>query len=195
LIAACLACRRAVEWGRACPLPPGSLARGRWAAPGAANLTGDLAIFACVLEVFLILVAVATSAISRRSRRIQLSLEAVAETTRGARSQWSAVLLGIVGANAGYVLLIGSYILATASGDPVQANDFWIPTAIVAYLLCGLPTYLGFGAIIGLLVDRYAKRNWLPSGARLVLLLVVSGGVGALLAVPVFLVGVMGAAL
>ena len=155
----------------------------------------DLLALSCVIETVLLLVLVATSILSRRAAAVRQSLDAIRETTKGTRPQWTAIISAIIGANAGYIILIGSYVLITAPQDPVDSPGFWMIAAVVAYLMCGIPVYLVLGAVVGLLVSRYVSRNSLPDSAAILMSLAGSAATGALLAIPIYFFGLMGAAL
>lgn len=155
----------------------------------------DLLTLTCIFEIVAAVLIAVISAIARRRSAVRQSIEAAAETTRGTRSTWAAILAAIAGANAGYVILIGSHVAVMSSSDPANASTLWVPAAVAAYVLCAIPAYLALGAVCGLLVDRFAKRNTLSTAAAVALSFMVAAGAGALLAVPIYFVGLMGAAL
>lgn len=155
----------------------------------------DLITLGCIVESALILILVVVSFLSRRSSTIRRSLDVAIETTRGTRYQWLAILCAILGANAGYLVLIGSYIFIVSPQAPPEAPGFWSISAIVAYLMCGIPIYFALGAVVGLLVSRYAKRNSLTNSAALTISFTGSAAIGAFLAIPIYFIGLMGAAL
>ena len=149
----------------------------------------------CIIEVLGALLVVAIAALSRHSATLRRSLAAVGQTTRATRPQWASILAGVVGANLGYVILVGAFILVMQGENPADASNFLIPAAAAAYLMCGFPAYIPLGAVCGLLVYRYAQRKSLAAPTGLVLSLAISSGVGALVAIPVYVVGLIGAAL
>jgi hypothetical protein len=155
----------------------------------------DFFTISCLVESALLLATIVATVISRRSSAIRRSLHEAAETTRQTRPQWLAILSGIIGANAGYIFLIGSFLLLASPQDPPDNAGFFVISAAVAYLFCGLPTYLTLGAIVGLLVSRYADRNSLPDSATIAISLAGSAATGGLLSIPIYFIGLMGAAL
>jgi hypothetical protein len=117
------------------------------------------------------------------------------ETTRANRQQWASILAGILGANLGYIILVGSYSLIMRSEHLTAADTFLVPAAAAVYLFCAVPVYLPVGAICGLLLYRFAKRRDVGSQAGFILSLVISTFIGAIIAIPIYLVGLLGAAI
>ena len=139
----------------------------------------------CIIEVIGIVIAVLAPIFFRNPRK-----------TAATRPQWGAILTGILGANAGYMLSVGSFMLVMMFQSPEKIMDEWlVDVAWVSYLCMALPANLGVGSITGLRVNRYAKKKSLTDRAGTMLNLAVSTGLGALLAVPIYFIGMMGAAL
>lgn len=148
----------------------------------------------CAIEIIgTILIAIAALVI-RKWGTIRQSFETARETTRANRPQWTSILAGILGANLGYILLVGVYSIATWSKDPATSETFWIPAALSVYLLCAFPIYLPVGAICGLLINRRVQRGTIPSRTGTTIILAVSTFLGAIIAIPIYLVGIMAAA-
>lgn len=119
----------------------------------------------------------------------------MAETTRATRPQWASMLAGVLGSNLGYLLLVGAYSLITWLKDPDAAEAFLIPASAAVYLFCAIPTYIPVGAIGGLLIYRFTQRRAMGARKSLVMVLVVSAILGAVIAIPIYLLGLMGAAI
>lgn len=161
------------------------------------NLAGAMDIYSlqCVIEILGILIIVAAAAVIRNWAAIRRSLGAAGETTLASRPQWAAILTGILGANLGYLLPVGIFTLAWSRENPPNGEAFMIPAAVVAYLCCAVPAYLPIGAVSGLLIYRFTQRKSIGSRAAFILGMGVSSFLGALIAVPLYLVGLLAAAL
>lgn len=116
------------------------------------------------------------------------------ETIRSNRPQLVLMLAGILGANLGYILLAGGYFLSIRMDDPALTESFLAPASWMVYLMCAIPLYLPLGVICGLLVDRYARRREMEARAAFFLTLLTALVIGAVLAVPIYLLGIIAAA-
>lgn len=159
-------------------------------------MDNTLIFITCAIEGVAAVIAVVTAKIFRNPQGVRQNIVSAQKTTSATRRQWGAILTGILGANAGYLLLVSSFLLMTKFQSPEKIMDAWlVDVAWVSYLCLALPTYLGIGAVTGLMVDRYATKKSLVERAGTVLNLAISTGVGALTAIPIYFLGMMGAAL
>jgi len=149
----------------------------------------------CVIEIVgVILVAIAATVI-RNWASIRNSYETVKKTTHVTSSQWASILAGLLGANLGYIILAGTYSLTTWLEEPAAAEAFLIPATVAIYVLCAIPTNFPVGVICGLIVYRYTQRSAMESRTSFIITLLVSTLLGAIVAIPIYLLGLMGAAI
>ena len=149
----------------------------------------------CVIEVLGVILVAIASAVIRNWASFRQSFETMGETTRTTRPQWVSILAGVLGANIGYIILVGAYSLNMWLEAPTAAESFLIPASVAVYLFCAIPTYLPVGVICGLILYRYTQRKSMESRVGFIIALVVSAIIGAIIAIPIYLVGLMGAAL
>jgi membrane protease YdiL (CAAX protease family) len=149
----------------------------------------------CVIEVLGIILVAIAAAVIRNWASFRQSFETMGETTRATRPQWASILAGVLGANIGYIILVGAYSLHIWLEDPTAAESFLIPASVAVYLFCAIPTYLPVGAICGLILYRYTQRKSMESRVDFIIAIVVSAIIGAIIAIPIYLVGLTGAAL
>lgn len=150
--------------------------------------------FLCVIELLGILLVAAAAAVIRNWASIRESLDAMRDTTRATRPQWKSMLTGILGTNLGYIVLVGTYTLALWLENPADAKVFMIPATVITYLTCAIPAYFPIGAVSGILLYRFAKRKNISPQASFTITLVISTFLGAIFAIPIYLVGIMSAA-
>lgn len=149
----------------------------------------------CVIEFLGAALIAVFALVIRNWASIRQSFKIAGETTRANRQQWGSILAGILGANLGYIFLSGAFTLAMCLNDPSTAETFLLPAAAAVYLFCAVPIYLPIGAVCGLLLFRLAKRRDMGSRASFILSLVVSAIIGSIVATPIYLIGLIGAAI
>lgn len=149
----------------------------------------------CIIEILGVILIAFAAVVIRKWASIRQSIQLMGETTRANRQQWASILAGILGANLGYILLAGAYSLLMQSGNPSAAETLLIPAAAAVYLCCAVPIYLPFGAICGLLLYRFTNRRGMGSLAGFTFSLVISVFIGAIIAIPIYLIGLMDAAI
>jgi len=149
----------------------------------------------CAIETLGVILVAVVAAVIRNWASVRQSYETIRGTTLATRPQWESILAGVVGANLGYIVLVGGYSLTLWGKDPTTSETFLIPAAAVVYLFCAIPTYLPVGGICGLLLYRFTQRKAMGSRASFIISLAVSSFLGGIIAVPIYLVGLMGAAL
>ena len=101
------------------------------------------------------------------------SYETIRETTLATRPQSESILAVVVGANLGYIVLVGGYSLTMWGKDTTTSETFLIPTAAAVYLFCAIPTYLPVGGICRFLIYRFTQRKAMESRARFIISLAV----------------------
>lgn len=149
----------------------------------------------CIIEVLGAILFAIAAAVIRNWASIQQSFTAIGETTRNTRPQWFSVLAGVLGSNLGYIILTGTYSLTSWPQDPNTVEAFLFPTIAVVYLFCAIPAYLPIGTICGLLIYRFTQGKGIGSRAGYIIALAVSTILGAIIAIPINLVGLIAAAL
>jgi len=117
------------------------------------------------------------------------------EKTRAPRRQWAPILTGVLGANLGYVIAVGTFLLIIRLEFPTDTDPFLKDTAITTFMCCALPTFLPLGAISGLGTYRLAQRKAATSKTGLILALTASTLLGVVIGILIYFLGLMGAAL
>lgn len=148
----------------------------------------------CVIEILgLVLIGVAYALI-RNWARIKQSLKTLGETTRATRIQWVSILVSILGGILGYLISVSTYGLITGSENQEYAQSFLGPASVVIFFICAVPIYIPAGVVCGLFIYRFVQRKTLGIRANILLSLVISVVVGAIIAIPIYILGLIVAA-
>jgi len=149
----------------------------------------------CVIEVLGTIFIAAALLVVRNWPVIRQNVQKMGEMIRANQPQWTAILTSILGANLGYIILAGAHFLSIQDADSAFVEHFLFPAEAAIYFFCAFPIYVPIGVVCGLLVYRFVHRKGLQSRAGFVLALAISAFVGFIVAVPIYFLGLMGAAL
>lgn len=154
--------------------------------------SGDLT---CIIEILgAILLAIAVPII-RNWASIRKSFQTMGKTTRETRPQWRTILTSILGTNLGYIILTGTVALIIHSEDPEGVKAFLIPASVGVSFFCAIPINLLIGSICGLLIYQLSVRRAIDSRASCIMSLTITLILGAMIAIPIYFLGLLVAAI